>query len=504
MHHWIVSLVCTMLMLIMSGCAAASDIGAPDEHFRPFDAIPEWAPGVPGLDKGVGAVQARGRDWRFFASLRGQVGGAVLYDCGASAISEDWILTAAHCVEGASRDATTGVWSRPGKGTLEIVLGQADLTAVRPEHVYRAVDVRIHGNYSREGRRHTPVNDIALIRLDRTWVGPVIRLSGSRASDVDRFFGQVFFAGHGNTERETSTLQSFRVDGVLHQAFTPVLQAGLIPARSPESCLSDFDLDAFIPDLMICAGFASGAVDACQGDSGGPLIARDLQGRIYQVGIISSGFSCGAENSPGLYTRVSAFRPFITEAAGARPFVDAVPEFAVTMTKSGLNALRSRLEGKDQAENVTLELSSNAFVLRSHAHQEEMALTIRTKVGGRLWVFDVDGETGTVTCLFPCADTEISKSLVSAGEELLLPGERTMTDPIRPNKLGPGEIVAFILPPRVALVSEAIPDLGLTKGAPETVRLEYPDLLVAEFDTPSASSKAQLPAGVAAAGYLVE
>lgn len=532
MRQWIVSFGCAVFFVNLMGCAAepqdradnldrpmailpqdleqgaatllAYDAGASDENFRAFDTVPQWASEDTGLDKGVGTIEARGRDWQFFAALRGRVGDAVQYDCGGSAVSEDWVLTAAHCVEGAAPDAGSGVWTRPGKGAIEIVLGQPDLAAVKAEHVYRAIDVRVPGNYGREGPRNTPINDVALIRLDRPWEGPVIRLSGSRASDVDRFFGQVFFAGHGNTERETSILQSFDVDGVPHQAFAPRLQAGLIPARSPESCVTDYDLDAFDPDVMLCAGFASGAVDACQGDSGGPLIARDLQGRVYQVGIISSGFSCGAENSPGLYTRVSAFTSFIAGATGASPFVEAVPEFSVTMTKSGLNALRGRVGGAAAAENLTLELSRSTFPKNAGQSYDRMTVTARTRVAGRLWVFDIDSETGKATCIFPCADSEISKSIVSAGEELRLPSDRTMNYPLAPTKPGPGEIVAFVLPPRVALVSEAMPDLGLTKGPPETVRLEYPDLLIAEFDTAPASSTAQLPAGVAAAAYVVE
>ena len=50
--------------------------------------------------------------------------------------------------------------------------------------------------------------------------------------------------------------------------------------------------------------------DSCNGDSGGPLVVKS--GRTYfQIGIVSFGTSVCGVGLPGVYTKVSAFLPWI-------------------------------------------------------------------------------------------------------------------------------------------------------------------------------------------------
>uniref|UniRef100_A0A8C6XG23 Peptidase S1 domain-containing protein n=1 Tax=Naja naja TaxID=35670 RepID=A0A8C6XG23_NAJNA len=67
---------------------------------------------------------------------------------------------------------------------------------------------------------------------------------------------------------------------------------------------------------MICAGYLEGGIDSCQGDSGGPLITFDSRQMWYLVGIVSWGDECGKPNKPGVYTRVTYYRDWITKYTG--------------------------------------------------------------------------------------------------------------------------------------------------------------------------------------------
>ena len=50
----------------------------------------------------------------------------------------------------------------------------------------------------------------------------------------------------------------------------------------------------------------------CQGDSGSPLVVVTDSGPV-QVGVVSYGWECGDERSPGVYSRVQFFRQWILQ-----------------------------------------------------------------------------------------------------------------------------------------------------------------------------------------------
>lgn len=64
---------------------------------------------------------------------------------------------------------------------------------------------------------------------------------------------------------------------------------------------------------MLCAGNLRehSRVDSCQGDSGGPLVCERPGAGWAVYGVTSWGHGCGVKDSPGVYTKVSAFVPWI-------------------------------------------------------------------------------------------------------------------------------------------------------------------------------------------------
>ncbi|CAO1373108.1 unnamed protein product [Diamesa hyperborea] len=65
-----------------------------------------------------------------------------------------------------------------------------------------------------------------------------------------------------------------------------------------------------ITNEMICAGSYYGGNDACTGDSGSGLVCNGIL-----TGVVSSGYSCGLQFYPGIYGRVSTARNWIYSIA---------------------------------------------------------------------------------------------------------------------------------------------------------------------------------------------
>jgi len=99
----------------------------------------------------------------------------------------------------------------------------------------------------------------------------------------------------------------------------------VVPVLSPSICKAKgegFD----VRENQVCAGGEIGK-DSCKGDSGGGLfvqrpkdpradIGRKASRPWYLLGIVSSGSKFCGDGSPGIYTRVSHFIPWIIEQVG--------------------------------------------------------------------------------------------------------------------------------------------------------------------------------------------
>ena len=202
----------------------------------------------------------------WFASLGG---------CGGTVVAPDRIVTAAHCVAGAS----LADFNRFERGS----------TARRVTRVAMAP-----GWERRNGRNF--LDDVALVQYDRPFEGVAPVALGTAS-------GTPWILGRGRSEAGA--------DGLLRRAALRVI--------SDAECARAFadvpgnDGERFDAARMLCAIDVNGRTplsSGCNGDSGGPLYA---EGPVL-LGIVSWGsVKCGADHTPSVFAQADRYAGFITD-----------------------------------------------------------------------------------------------------------------------------------------------------------------------------------------------
>ncbi|XP_027131471.1 suppressor of tumorigenicity 14 protein [Larimichthys crocea] len=238
----------------------------------------------------VGGQASREGEWPWQVSLHIRGTGHV---CGASVLSNRWLLTAAHCVQdnGPNKYSQADQW--------EALLGLHVQSQTNEWTVRRNVrQIIAHRDYN----AFTYDNDIALMELDNNVtlnqnIWPICLPSPTYNFPAGR---EAWITGWGATR-----------EGGLAATILQKAQVRIINSTVCKSLLKDE-----VTDGMLCAGVLKGGVDACQGDSGGPLSVTAPGGRVFLAGVVSWGDGCARRNKPGIYTRVTRFRSWIKENSG--------------------------------------------------------------------------------------------------------------------------------------------------------------------------------------------
>ncbi|XP_066900719.1 transmembrane protease serine 6 [Halyomorpha halys] len=208
------------------------------------------------------------------------------FQCGGTLISDQWIISAAHCFYRAEDDywvARLGVLRRGGPPSLH-------------EQLRHVANIFLHPSYQDLGYLH----DICLLRLQ----SPLIMTAHVRPICLP------------TTDVSTGRLCTVIGWGQLSEAgrlFPDTLQEVEIPIISTAECRKRTGgLPLYrLTDDMFCAGFERGGRDACLGDSGGPLMCQESDGHWMLHGVTSNGYGCARANRPGVYTKVKAYLKWI-------------------------------------------------------------------------------------------------------------------------------------------------------------------------------------------------
>jgi len=197
------------------------------------------------------------------------------FNCTATLIAPDAVLTAAHCVD-------PDLWGDLIPGftlALDTTVSGFEYVPGRAKFAHEMFDI------------NAPINeglgqffDVGVVLLERpiTAVAPVRMPRADQAADIVAGI-DLEIVGYGRTSNETSDF------GVMYDAMSAVIS---------------------VNPTELQVGMGSPQPQNCNGDSGGPGFA-DLDGERRVIGIVSRSFSGGECTMGGVDTRVDAYLNWI-------------------------------------------------------------------------------------------------------------------------------------------------------------------------------------------------
>ncbi|XP_028627598.1 complement factor D isoform X2 [Grammomys surdaster] len=223
----------------------------------------------------LGGQEAEAHARPYMASV--QVNGT--HVCGGTLVDEQWVLSAAHCMDGVTID-----------DIVQVLLGAHSLSIPEPyKQLYDVQSVVPHPG----SRPDSLEDDLLLLKLSQNVsLGPHVRPLPLQSEDREVIPGTLCdVAGWGV---------------VTHAGRRPdVLQHLTMSIMDRNTCNLRTHHDGAVTKNMMCA--ESNRRDTCRGDSGSPLVCRDVV-----EGVVTWGSRvCGNRRKPGVFIRVATYMTWI-------------------------------------------------------------------------------------------------------------------------------------------------------------------------------------------------
>ncbi|MEV6229974.1 serine protease [Saccharopolyspora shandongensis] len=227
----------------------------------------------------IGGGQAT-QTYSFMASMQSTDG---QHHCGASLIDKQWLVTAAHCVDGKKPEDIQyriGTTDRTSGGDVV----KPDKFVVHPKSKQKQAGSDVSTGY-----------DLALVHLSRPVQEQPIKIASSSPEDG----AALQLLGWGQT---CGTPKCGEPPVKLKELDTKTLASS--------SCSSSEN--GFDSARELCIDNQAGKVNACYGDSGGPAVVKDGDD-LALVGATSRGMAENCAEKPGIYSNVVAHADWINQ-----------------------------------------------------------------------------------------------------------------------------------------------------------------------------------------------
>lgn len=221
------------------------------------------------------------------ADLRLKTSKKIIHWCGATILSEIFIITAAHCFR-----------NHPYSAYIVRVGEYDEMLMDKYEDDFEIEYVKIHEAFEIGAKLN---NDLAVVRIQEKnnrgiifspYVKPICLPSLNTTYTPGKLCS---ISGWGKNE---------------FSHVSPILMGAEVPIIPTWKCRQSTIYGSRIKEGMFCAGYLGGGIDACKGDSGGPMVCNE-NGKFILYGIISWGFSCAEPNRPGVYVKIKHYLDWI-------------------------------------------------------------------------------------------------------------------------------------------------------------------------------------------------
>lgn len=280
--------VTNLILLLLSSFSRCQESSDSIDYSVSPKTCGQQQPNLPVVSRIVGGRTAQPGEFPHQVSLQKRpllIFSSWSHFCGASIISNRWVLTAAHCVQGSSARMLRGG------------VGLTNHKKMSSNNVISFERAIVHENYNSFNVEY----DIALLKTTQDIFNSTKAFSNAACLPLSTApianGSEVIISGWGTTTEGGDVSDE--------------LLAANIAILNDTDCKSAYG-DDFKPPGMICAGRLEGGTDTCQGDSGGPLVQKTSNGYILH-GITSWGKGCARANNPGVYTRVQHYAQWIKD-----------------------------------------------------------------------------------------------------------------------------------------------------------------------------------------------